>query len=216
MDIKDIKDIEKINVEELNNLINFILENKDKKLTIVEGVLLEQHDKQYSSLVKEHKDLIEDYNHLVEDYNHLVEISYETILAYKKLCEIFKERNKELKDKNDDLFIENFILKEELEERNNRDYSVYIHILPNNSIYIGQTKQKLNERWHGGEGYSNNSLFYTNIKKFGWENIYHLLVKDGLNKKEADELETTLIRFYSRNEIVTGRVVLNIRENENK
>ncbi len=104
---------------------------------------------------------------------------------------------------------------EEVEEES-EGYKVYIHILPNNSIYIGQTKGKLEDRWCNGEGYKENKLFYLNIKKYGWENIKHLLYKENLTETEADIIEKDLIRFYSNNEIATGRLVLNLTHNNKK
>lgn len=96
----------------------------------------------------------------------------------------------------------------------NGAYSVYIHIFPNNAIYIGQTKNKLEDRWQNGNGYkSANSVLNANIKKYGWDNIEHLLYKDGLTKEEADIIEQDLIHFFSRNELSTGRVVLNAIHN---
>lgn len=97
--------------------------------------------------------------------------------------------------------------------KNTPEYSVYIHILPNNTIYIGQTKQKPENRWKYGEGYSENKFFYNLIKKYGWSNIDHILYKENLTKMEADTIEKDLIAFYSRNERITGRVVLNIQYN---
>lgn len=99
------------------------------------------------------------------------------------------------------------------EKEKEKEYSVYIHILPNNSIYIGQTKRSLEERWQNGRGYKNNGFFNQQIKKYGWDNIDHLLFKDNLTKEEADTTEQDLIKFYSKNERKTGRVVLNIKHN---
>lgn len=128
----------------------------------------------------------------------------------KKLIEADVENKK--------LFAENKKLKSErnefLNDGEKGDYRVYIHILPNNTIYIGQTKQSLKERWENGRGYSHNSFFTNLIKKYGWDNIDHLLYKDNLTKKEADTIERDLIKFYSSNEHITGRVVLNIVYNQ--
>lgn len=97
---------------------------------------------------------------------------------------------------------------------NENPYKVYIHILPNNCIYIGITKQKLERRWNEGEGYNENKFFYYNIKKYGWENIKHLLFKENLTEAEARMIEKDLITFYSNNEIDTGRVCINIMYNK--
>ena len=95
-------------------------------------------------------------------------------------------------------------------------YKVYVHILPNSCIYIGITKQGLEDRWANGEGYKDNKFFYYNIKKYGWENIKHLLFKDNLTETEAKIIEKDLITFYSNNEIATGMVCINIQHNKKK
>lgn len=94
-------------------------------------------------------------------------------------------------------------------ERNN---CVYVHLLPM-MIYIGQTGQNVEDRWKLGEGYKNNKLFYINIKKYGWDNIIHGIVKKNLTKEESDRMERELIRFYSTHEKDTKKVCLNLQYN---
>lgn len=94
-----------------------------------------------------------------------------------------------------------------------RFYIVYMHILPT-SIYIGQTGQNPEDRWQNGKEYVNNKLFYINIKKYGWDNIEHIIFKDKLTKSEADRMEMELIHFFSKNEKRTGKTVLNLTYNE--
>ena len=105
--------------------------------------------------------------------------------------------------------------KNQLSELNeSRNYKVYIHIMTGLWIYIGQTGQDLEERWQNGEGYKqHNQMLYHQIKKYGWENINHILYKDNLTKKEADIIERDLIHFCSRNEMATGLMVLNLVHN---
>ena len=92
-----------------------------------------------------------------------------------------------------------------------RNYKVYIHIMTGLWIYIGQTGQDLEERWQNGEGYKqHNQMLYHQIKKYGWENINHILYKDNLTKKEADIIERDLIHFCAKNEMATGLMVLNL------
>ena len=102
--------------------------------------------------------------------------------------------------------------KNQLSELNeSRNYKVYIHIMTGLWIYIGQTGQDLEERWQNGEGYKqHNQMLYHQIKKYGWENINHILYKDNLTKKEADIIERDLIHFCSKNEMTTGLMVLNL------
>lgn len=105
--------------------------------------------------------------------------------------------------------------KNQLSELNeSRNYKVYIHIMTGLWIYIGQTGQDLEERWQNGEGYKqHNQMLYHQIKKYGWENIYHILYKDNLTKKEADIIERDLIHFCAKNEMATGLMVLNLAHN---
>ena len=105
--------------------------------------------------------------------------------------------------------------KNQLSELNeSRNYKVYIHIMTGLWIYIGQTGQDLEERWQNGEGYKqHNQMLYHQIKKYGWENINHILYKDNLTKKEADIIERDLIHFCSKNEMTTGLMVLNLAHN---
>ena len=105
--------------------------------------------------------------------------------------------------------------KNQLSELNeSRNYKVYIHIMTGLWIYIGQTGQDLEERWQNGEGYKqHNQMLYHQIKKYGWENINHILYKDSLTKKEADIIERDLIHFCAKNEMATGLMVLNLAHN---
>lgn len=75
-------------------------------------------------------------------------------------------------------------------------YCVYIHKCPNGKIYIGVTGKKPSERWKGGSGYRNNKHFYNAIKKYGWDNIEHIILKDNIDKESAFELEKELIKKY--------------------
>ena len=75
-------------------------------------------------------------------------------------------------------------------------YTVYRHITPSNKVYIGITKQKPEQRWNNGNGYKNNKHFYRAILKYGWENIKHEIVENGLTKKQACAKEIELIAKY--------------------
>ena len=72
-------------------------------------------------------------------------------------------------------------------------YSVYKHTAPNGKVYIGITKRKPEDRWKNGHGYKNNILFYRAINKYGWENIDHEVLLEGLTKEEAFAAERELI-----------------------
>lgn len=79
-------------------------------------------------------------------------------------------------------------------------YKVYEHICPNGKVYIGITSQKDAERrWQYGWGYRNNILFYRAIKKYGWGNIKHIILFDGLTKEEAERKEILFIKKLKSN-----------------
>lgn len=78
-------------------------------------------------------------------------------------------------------------------------YTVYMHILPNNKRYVGITKQTLEERFKNSLGYETQKLFWRAIKKYGWDNIQHIIIADGLSHDEACDLEIKYIAKYKTN-----------------
>lgn len=79
------------------------------------------------------------------------------------------------------------------------NYKVYMHIFPNNKVYIGITKQKPENRWNNGKGYKNNDYLANAILKYGWNNIEHKILYSNLTKEEAELKEVELIREYKSN-----------------
>ena len=75
-------------------------------------------------------------------------------------------------------------------------YTVYKHTAPNGKVYIGITGRKPEVRWRNGEGYKNNKHLYRAIQKHTWENFKHEIMKDGLTKEQACDLEIELIAEY--------------------
>lgn len=73
------------------------------------------------------------------------------------------------------------------------NYSVYVHIFPNNKYYVGITKQDVNQRWQNGHGYKKQPV-YNVIKEFGWDNIKHIVLYENLCRKDAQEKEKELIK----------------------
>ena len=64
-------------------------------------------------------------------------------------------------------------------------YTVYKHTCPNGKVYIGITKQKPERRWGiNGRGYKENEYFYRAIQKYGWQNIKHEIIAEGLTEEE--------------------------------
>lgn len=80
-----------------------------------------------------------------------------------------------------------------------KEYTVYIHEAPNGKLYVGITGTSPKRRWRNGEGYWSNEHFSAAIKKYGWENIKHLIIAEGLTRSEAEEMERDLIKKYNTN-----------------
>lgn len=78
------------------------------------------------------------------------------------------------------------------EDLKNRDWSVYVHVTPNLKYYVGLTSRPVDIRWKNGDGYAGQS-FYKAIKKYGWDNIIHIVVAEGLNIEQATTMESMLI-----------------------
>lgn len=76
-------------------------------------------------------------------------------------------------------------------------YSVYMHIFPNNKKYVGITCRNVKIRWgRNGKGYCSQNV-YKAIKKYGWENIEHLVLFTNLSEMEAKTKEIELIARYN-------------------
>ena len=77
-------------------------------------------------------------------------------------------------------------------------FSVYLHIAPNGKKYVGITSRCVDKRWQNGNGYKS-QIFYRAIKKYGWDNIEHIVLFENLTKDEAEEKEKELINKYNSN-----------------
>lgn len=77
-----------------------------------------------------------------------------------------------------------------------RLYTVYQHIFPNGKCYIGITCQQLSKRFENGRGYKRCPKMKAAIEKYGWSNVIHKTIADGLTKQEAENLEIALIVRY--------------------
>lgn len=72
---------------------------------------------------------------------------------------------------------------------------VYMHKNKiNGKVYIGQTCN-LDKRWHSSS-YIGCTYFYNAIQKYGWNNFEHIILKNNLTSKEADNLEIKYIAKY--------------------
>lgn len=80
-----------------------------------------------------------------------------------------------------------------------KPYCIYKHTSPSGKVYIGQSRQKnLNKRWKNGNiyGYCEMSIFRKAIDKYGWDNIQHEIIEEGLTKNEVDFRECYWIKYY--------------------
>lgn len=81
------------------------------------------------------------------------------------------------------------------------NYKVYMHIFPNNKKYIGITCKEVKVRWNNGKGYKENQpLIHNAVGKYGWGNIKHKILFEGLTKDQAEQKEVELIAFYKSNQ----------------
>ena len=80
------------------------------------------------------------------------------------------------------------------------NYKVYIHIFPNNKVYIGITRNRTDIRWANGKGYKSQKVMSNAINKYGWENIEHKVLYENLTKEEAEQKEIELIAYYKSNQ----------------
>lgn len=93
------------------------------------------------------------------------------------------------------------------------NWSVYIHIFPNNKKYIGITSQKPESRWGiKGKGYQKQPVIWSAIQKYGWDNIEHKILYTNLSQEEAGEKEKELIQLF---ESTTRNNGYNIQEGGN-
>lgn len=83
---------------------------------------------------------------------------------------------------------------------NNAKYEVYMHIFPNNKVYIGITSYGSENRWHSGYGYKKQQMMWRSIQKYGWNNIEHKILFKNLTEKQAKEKEIELIKKYKSDE----------------
>jgi group I intron endonuclease len=75
-------------------------------------------------------------------------------------------------------------------------YSVYVHITPNNKRYVGITCRLVKNRW-GKNGINyRNQVFGHAIKKYGWDNIEHIVLEIDLNREDAELKEIEYIALW--------------------
>lgn len=76
-------------------------------------------------------------------------------------------------------------------------WSVYIHTFPNGKKYVGICKCTPKKRWGaGGKRYNEHPVMSAAIRKYGWDNVTHEIVANGLTQQEAMKMEEALIAKY--------------------
>lgn len=78
-------------------------------------------------------------------------------------------------------------------------YTVYVHINKiNRKRYVGQTGKGVDKRWQSnGKGYKGSVVFYSAIKKYGWDNFEHIILKELCTICEANFWEQYYIQFWN-------------------
>lgn len=80
----------------------------------------------------------------------------------------------------------------------NQNYKIYMHKNKiNGKVYIGQTRQELDDRWKNGSGYKKCPKFYNAIQKYGWDNFEHFLLECNLTYEQANEKEIYYINKFN-------------------
>jgi group I intron endonuclease len=75
-------------------------------------------------------------------------------------------------------------------------YCVYKHTAPNGKAYIGQTNNLAERDRTHRRANSGCRAFYNAIKKYGWDNFSHEILKDGLSLDEANYWEEFYINDH--------------------
>lgn len=97
------------------------------------------------------------------------------------------------------------------------EFTVYQHINKiNGKRYIGITQQAPERRWRpDGSGYKENPHFWKAIQKYSWDGFEHIIIKSGISKQEACDLERELIAKYQSNDQNKGYNVSDGGEHNN-
>lgn len=76
----------------------------------------------------------------------------------------------------------------------NAEYKVYMYTFPNGKIYIGMTKNSIQNRKNCG--YQHNKELKNAIKEYGWKQIKVSIIAENLSESEACENEMIFIQKY--------------------
>lgn len=75
-------------------------------------------------------------------------------------------------------------------------YCVYKHTSPSGKSYIGQTNNYERRCYQHQKKVKNTAIFYA-IKKYGWDNFTHEILKDNLTLEQANYWEEKLIKEHN-------------------
>lgn len=82
---------------------------------------------------------------------------------------------------------------------------IYVHLFPNDKVYVGQTRRQPIMRWgYNGEGYGNNTLVSKAIKKYGWVNVRHFIVEETILGEYKKELTHKITEILNEQEVEIG------------
>lgn len=77
-------------------------------------------------------------------------------------------------------------------------WKIYKHTFPNGKVYIGQTKQELQNRFKQGYGYEACPLVWKAILKYDWDSVVTDVIEDNITTlEEANEKECYYIKLYN-------------------
>ena len=78
-----------------------------------------------------------------------------------------------------------------------KSWTVYKHISPNGKVYVG-ISSNVKKRWlaNGYYYHLSDTAFSRALNKYGWDNFQHIIIKEGLTKQEACDMEIELIAYY--------------------
>lgn len=76
------------------------------------------------------------------------------------------------------------------------NYTIYKLTFSDGKTYIGQTKEKVEDRWKNGEGYKGQDV-YVPIILDGWDNVKKEILHTNLTAKQANDLEKHYIKKFN-------------------
>lgn len=76
-------------------------------------------------------------------------------------------------------------------------YKVYQYIFPNGKVYVGMTKNSIEQR--RDMGYNHNKPLQKAIREYGWNGFEHKIIADNLTILQAEKIEKETIEKYKSN-----------------